>query len=137
MKISLNTVVLYIGKPVFASVNWTVTDKLAELAKFFVNSCDLHSPDDGSLRLIDQNCYSEAFGLKQLQTDKVVSTTSNFRFTSFIVGQGSRSMKMVLKCQVKVCSVKEGKCTEGVTTTDANCPQTAGFQYKSNSYIGA
>ena len=112
MKISLNTVVLYIGKPVFASVNWTVTANLAELVQFFVNSCDLHFPDDGFLRLIDQNCYSQAFGLKQLQTEKVVSTTSNFRFTSLIVGQGARSMRMVLQCQVKVCIVKEGKCTE-------------------------
>ena len=133
MKKSINLFPLYMGRPVFASVNWEVTS-LSHLAKFFVDSCDVHFHNDMSFRLVDQNCYSKTFGTKQLQSEKVVSTTSNFRFRSFIVGRGSRTMKMKLSCSIKVCTVKDGNCNDGLTATDDRCPQTAMFAYQANTY---
>ena len=106
---------------------------MSHMAKFVVDNCDVHFLDDKSFRLIDQNCYSQIFGAKQLQTEKSVSTTSKFRFTSFLIGRGSHTMKMKLSCTIKVCSLKDGNCNDGLTTTDDSCPQKF-YAYKANTY---
>lgn len=125
---------LFIGRGVFAKVDWTVRS-LSTLVNFYLDSCDIEISGSKSLRLIDRNCYANTFSAKQLQPNKVVAQSSRFCFTSFIVGSGARTMKMQLTCNVKVCSVKENKCQANLSTTDSQCKQNGQFGYRANTYV--
>ena len=129
----VDTEILFIGQPIYASVQWKLTS-LINLVNFYINSCDVEFGGSKTLRIIDDNCYATTFGTKQLQSDKVVQQQAMFQFTSFIVGQGARSMKMKLTCSLKACSVAENKCNVNISAADVNCPNVPAFAYKANTY---
>ena len=133
MTASVQTENLYIGRSVYASVDWNVSS-LSHLVNFYVDSCDIQFDHQKALQIIDNNCYAGTFGAKQLQEKKVVSKASHFQFTSFIVGHGARSMKMQLTCTVKVCSVTEDKCQKNLSVTDNDCSASNGYAYKAQTY---
>ena len=133
MNIPVQTENLYIGRSVYAAVDWQVS-ALSHLVNFYVDSCEIEFDDKKSLQIIENNCYARTFGTKQLQKEKVVSKSSRFQFTSFIVGHGARSMKMQMTCSVKICSVTENKCQHNLSVTDTDCTSTKGYAYKAQTY---
>ena len=127
---------LFIGQEVFAQIAWSVT-KLEKQVGFYINSCDLVFDENGqadAIRIIDDNCYSATFGTTQLQQQKMVANKSEFKFTSFIVGEGAQRMKMQLKCCIKLCVNSDTSCRGNITTTDNECNYTRGYGYKANTY---
>ena len=133
MTTSVESENLFIGSSVYASVDWSVSS-LSHLVNFYVDSCEIQFHEQKSLRIIDNNCYAATFGAEQLQWNKVVAQSSRFKFTSFIVGHGARSMKMQVTCNVKVCSVTENKCQQNLSVKDTDCSSSNNYAYKAKSY---
>ena len=75
--------------------------------------------------------YSGTFGAK-LISEKVVSTSAKWQFTSFVIGKGERTNKMKLVCDVKICSTDEDKCERNISEKDDQCPQKNDYNYTAN-----
>jgi len=113
---------LYIGAPVFVSVDWAVTS-LSSHAGFIIDECDLKF-DDKSIRLIERNCYSSILGVKYLSSTKLVSNSSRFQFKSFLVGSGRKTMDFSLFCTVKMSELRYEKYSKLLSTNDSQCPNS-------------
>ena len=59
---------LFIGSLVFVQVSWNVD--VSAIAGFFVDKCFVEVENVPPIELISDNCYSEAFGVRQLQSKK-------------------------------------------------------------------
>lgn len=145
-EITTTTTTLFIGQPVYTTVEWNVKT-LTNHAKYYVDGCSIELPKDSTsgadraMQLIKSNCYSSTLQVQQLQADKLVSTASKFKFTSFIVDKGASTMKFEMKCNVKVCSISEtggvDKCNKYINTQDATCPNASEdvvMKYRANTY---
>lgn len=97
---------IFVGQTIYGSVDWALTS-LTNIVNFYIDTCNVQFGDSMTLPIIDNNCYSSAFGVSQLQEGKVVSQKSSFKFTTFTVGEGARSLKIKLSCFIKACSVAE------------------------------
>ena len=125
---------IFVGQTIYASVDWAVLS-LTNIVKFHINRCDVQFGDSMTLSIIDNNCYSSAFGTSQLQEAKVVDQKSKFKFTSFTVGQGASLLKMKLQCSIKACNVADKLCYVNISNTDEDCPNIAALAYKAISYL--
>jgi hypothetical protein len=113
---------IYIGAPVFVSIDWVVTS-LSNHAGFIIDECDLEF-DDRSIRLIERNCYSSILGVRYLSPSKLVANTSRFQFKSFIVGSGRKSMEFSLFCKIKLTQLSDEKYSKLLSTNDSQCPNS-------------
>ena len=125
---------IFVGQTIYGSVDWALTS-LTNIVNFYIDTCNVQFGDNMTLPIIDNNCYSSAFGVSQLQEGKVVSQKSSFQFTTFTVGEGARSLKMKLSCSIRACSVAENLCDINITKTDLQCPDVVGLSYKAISYL--
>ena len=85
---------VYIGQKIFAEVRWSVTT-IKKLVNFYVSSCTIKSGAE-EVKIIKNNCYSEALCVVQLQPDKIVDATSKFSFVSFALDPTQMSGKLHL-----------------------------------------
>ena len=84
-----------------------------------------------AISVVDKNCYSRAFGAK-LISEKVVSSSAKWQFTSFVIGKSQRQNKMKLVCDLKICSTDENKCRRNISEKDDQCPQKLDYSYTAN-----
>ena len=126
MKTSATDTNIFIGEPVYVSVDWNVKT-LENLAAFYVEECDLKFGSD-SLKLVEQNCYASNLGAKII-SEKVVSSSAKWQFKSLIVGRGNKTMDLTLVCSIKVCTKDEDKCERNISKTNDQCPNNAGYGY--------
>ncbi len=54
---------LFIGAPVYSTVEWKVTSA-STIVGFFVDQCQIESNNEEKMNLIEKNCYSQAQGSK-------------------------------------------------------------------------
>jgi len=123
---------LYIGSPVYSTVEWKVTGANT-IVGFFVDQCQIVSNNQEKMNLIERNCYSQAFNAQQLQEKKIVTKKSQFKFTSFVVGKGNDRSQFKINCNVKMCSFSDKKCDKMITREDSACP-AGPFQYKALTF---
>jgi len=134
--VPVDTTDVYIGDEVFTCVDWTVSS-LKKLTSFFVDGCQVVIDEENSLELIKDNCYSATFGVEQLQPEKIVSSRSKFKFTSFIVGEGKETQSYNLQCNIKVCALaQEEKCKQQINKSNAACPNEPEMKYIADSFTG-
>ena len=100
---------------------------IQNIAAFYVNDCSMRL-DDHVVSLVEKNCYAKAFGAK-LTSPKVTSLTSEWQFTSFIIGRGQTKNQMVLQCNLKICSKDETKCLRNLSESQEQCPNKNDYDF--------
>ena len=125
---------VFIGQEIYGEVKWSVTSAQANV-KFFIDQCDIVSKNV-RVSIIYDNCYSQSAGVVQLQSEKIVSSSSKFKFVSFTFGRGNdRAMEAVLTCTVRMCV--GDSCADSMTHQDKDCKGSfaTAYQYKANTWL--
>ena len=133
MTIPVGMTNLFVGAPIYTQITWNVP-VVTNVAGFFVNKAYVTLPNGQRITLVTDNCYSNTFGVVQLQANKLVTAASAFKFTSFVVGARQESMKFKLTVEIMLCSLSETKCQNMINNNDSQCPNTAGYNYRALTY---
>ena len=96
------------GSDIFMGITWNV-NSLTNKVVYYVESCTIHNNDGqpaGGISIIQNGCYSKLLGV-QLFGTKLVNSTTNFKYTSFVYGNNKEQIQH-LTCNLKFCLIKDG-----------------------------
>jgi len=131
---------VFIGSTLFVQSEWSVTS-LSTSLRYYINSCKIKDVSTSrQLQIVKDSCYAGTISAVPLGTaagtalnDKVVTTTSQFQYTSFSFDTSQASNTQELTCTMEFCIFDESDgsndCTLNHRDGSASCPADAGYNY--------